>query len=91
MLQIERTATGPERWENLVHMELLCEAGCYSPSSGRTPGATSRSREPMKNPSSPSRWVHMYLEVELTGHGCEGRDEGWPLSFERPEHHEDRG
>lgn len=86
MLQVEGTAAGPERWETLVHMELLCEAGSCSPSSGRTLGGRSRSREAMKDPSGPGRWVHMYLEVELTGHGCEGRDQGWLLAFERPEH-----
>lgn len=67
-------------------MELLCEAGSCSPSSGRTLGGRSRSREAMKDPSGPGRWVRMYLEVELTGHGCEGRDQGWLLAFERPEH-----
>lgn len=67
-------------------MEFLCEAGCCSSSSGRTLSGRSRSGEAMKDPSGLSRWIHMYLEVELPGHGCEERNQGWLLAFERPEH-----
>lgn len=86
-----------ERWERSSSCEIMVQGRSHSPSSGK-PQEGSQWMEWEQGTREGhclvlvgnDRWridgFRMCLEVELIGHGCEERNQGGRLGFERPEH-----